>query len=247
MTSTDEAYAVVTGRGFGAPATRRKVVAAIALLVVACYAALAVAVHLRLLDALDLAVRDAARPDGIWGSLQIRADRVVNDARPPHVALALLLAVTAVSVLRRSLRPWAAAALVGLPVAVVTLGTKWIMAHSEGQALPVAHGSFPSGHTVIVVIAAGIVVLVTRPGTPWAWLLPAVAGLIMGSALILASVHPATDVIAGGLLASAAMTGAAALGVGRWARGPAQTKCDAGALAGRPPGGSRRVGGEGDR
>ena len=81
----------------------------------ACYALFASAVHLRLLDALDLAVREAARPDDVWG-----------------------------------------------------------------------------------------------------WVLPGLTGALMGSALLLAGVHPVTDVIGAGLLAVAVLTTARAAGVGEW-------------------------------
>jgi hypothetical protein len=63
----------------------------------------------------------------------------------------------------------------------------------------------------------GLVVLLVRPGTRWGWLLPAMMGCAMGSALILGQVHPATDVIGAGLLAVAALTAASAAGLGRWA------------------------------
>lgn len=185
--------------------------------VTAIYALFSVAVHLRMLDHLDLAVRDASRPGGVWGPLQIRSDRLVKELQPTHVGLPLLLIVAALSIVRRSLRPIVVVAVVGTPVAVVTLGTKWVMAHSEANPAPIAHGSFPSGHMVSIIIAFGIAVLLLRPRTRWGWGLPTVAGLVMGSALILATVHPATDVIGAGLLCVAALTGASAAGLGQWA------------------------------
>jgi membrane-associated phospholipid phosphatase len=42
----------------------------------------------------------------------------------------------------------------------------------------------------------------------------------MGSALVLAGVHPATDVMGAGLLAVAALTGTGAAGLGHWASDP---------------------------
>ena len=47
-------------------------------------------------------------------------------------------------------------AVVGVLVAIATFGTKWVMAHAEGNPLPVAHGSFPSGHTVSVIVGVGL-------------------------------------------------------------------------------------------
>lgn len=183
----------------------------------ACYGLFAVAVHLRLLDHLDVAVAKAVSPDDVWGLVQIRAARVVGALRPTHLVLPLLLVVSALSLARRSLRPFAVLAMVGIPVVVATLGTKWVMAHSDTSAGPVAHGSFPSGHTVSAVTAFGVVVLLLRPGTRWGWLLPAAVGCVMGGALILAWVHPASDVIGAGLLAAAALSGATAARLGQWA------------------------------
>jgi undecaprenyl-diphosphatase len=179
----------------------------------------AVVVHLRLLDRLDVAVRDASRPGGVWGPMQIRAAHLADALQPTHVVLAILLIVAGVSMFRHSLRPLVTALVVGLPVAVVTLVTKWVMAYSESRATPVAHGSFPSGHTVGVVIVFGLVVLLFRPGARWSWLLPVLLGCVMGSALILAGIHPVTDVIGAGLLSAAALCGACAAGLGQWSNG----------------------------
>jgi membrane-associated phospholipid phosphatase len=100
---------------------------------------------------------------------------------------------------------------------IVTLGTKWLMAHTETTATPVAHSSFPSGHAVSVIVVFGIVVLLLRPRTRWGWMRPAVMGCLMGWALIVASVHPATDVMGACLLAAASLVGARAGGLGQWA------------------------------
>jgi membrane-associated phospholipid phosphatase len=108
-------------------------------------------------------------------------------------------------------------AVIGGLVIIVTLGTKWLMAHTETTATPVAHGSFPSGHAVSIIIVFGIVVLLLRPGTRWGWMLPAVMGCLMAWALIVASVHPATDVVGAILLAVAALGAAKAAGLGQWA------------------------------
>jgi hypothetical protein len=183
----------------------------------AFYGLFAVAVHLRLLDDLDIAARHAAHAGEVWGPAQIRAARVVDALQPTRLALPLLLVVAAMSVHRRSLRPFVVMIVVGLPVVIVTLASKWVMAHWDPGTVPVGHGSFPSGHEVSTITAFGVVVLLLRPGTRWGWMLPAVMGCLMGSALVLASVHPATDVIGAGLLVAAVLTGAAAARLGQWA------------------------------
>jgi undecaprenyl-diphosphatase len=183
----------------------------------ACYALLTLAVHLRMLDSLDIAVRSMTHAGEVWGPPQIRAARVVHGLQPSHVALPLLLVVAVVSLLRRSLRPFAVMAIVGGPVIILTLGTKYVMAHLDPGIMPVGHGSFPSGHAVSVIVVFGLVVLLLRPGTRWGWMLPAVMGCLMGWALVVAAVHPATDVLGAGLLAIAALGSARAAGLGQWA------------------------------
>jgi len=185
--------------------------------VAACYVLFTLAVHLRMLDFLDLAVRSAAHAGHVWGPVQIRAARIVHGLQPPHLVVPLVLVVVVLSLVRRSLRPLAVMAVVGGLVITVTLGTKWVMAHTETTATPVAHGSFPSGHAVSIIIVFGIVVLLLRPGTRWGWMLPAVMGCLMAWALIVASVHPATDVVGAILLAVAALGAAKAAGLGQWA------------------------------
>jgi undecaprenyl-diphosphatase len=188
------------------------------------YALFTVAVHLRLLDSLDVAVRHAARPGEVWGPEQIRAARLVNALQPTHLALLLGLVVTALSLQRRSLRPLGVMAVIGSAVVVVTLGTKWVMAHLDPGTVPVGHGSYPSGHAVFTVTAFGVAVLLLMPGSRWGWLIPAAMGAVMGVALVLAQVHPATDVMGAGLLAAAALASATAASLGRWASASRQRR-----------------------
>jgi membrane-associated phospholipid phosphatase len=185
--------------------------------ITACYALFALGVHLRMLDAVDIAVRGVYGPVEVWGPLERRADLVVRGLQPTHLALPLLLVVAVLSLLRRSLRPFAVMAVVGGLVIIATLGTKWVMAHTETGATPVGHGSFPSGHAVSVIVVFGLVVLLLRPSTRWGWMLPAVMGCLMGWALVIAAVHPASDVLGAGLLAIAALGSARAAGLGQWA------------------------------
>ena len=185
--------------------------------VAACYAIFTLAVHLRMLDFLDLAVRSAVHAGQVWGPVQIRAARIVHGLQPAHLVVPLVLVVVVLSLIRRSLRPLAVMTVVGGLVIIVTLGTKWLMAHTETTATPVAHSSFPSGHAASVIVVFGIVVLLLRPRTRWGWMIPAIMGCLMGWALIVASVHPATDVMGACLLAAASLVGARAGGLGQWA------------------------------
>jgi membrane-associated phospholipid phosphatase len=186
--------------------------------VTACYALLALAVQLGILDVVDAALRHASRPGDVWGPSQMRAGLIVQKLRPDHLVVPLLLAAAMLSLLRRSLRPFAVMAVVGVPVIILTLGTKFAMARPDPHATPFGHGgSFPSGHTISVIVTFGLVVLLLRPGTRWGWILPALVGCLMGWALVVVAMHWATDVVGGGLLAAAALGSARATGLGRWA------------------------------
>jgi membrane-associated phospholipid phosphatase len=187
------------------------------LLATACYVLFTVAVHLRLLDSLDTAVRSASHAGEVWGPDQIRAARIVHWLQPTHVSAPLLLVVAVLSLLRRSFRPFAVMAAVGGLMIIMTLGTKWLMAHTETDARPIAHGSFPSGHTVSVIVAFGLLVLLLRPRTRWGWILPALIGCLMGWAVVVAAFHPTTDVVGAILLAVAALVTARSAGLGTWA------------------------------
>lgn len=184
-----------------------------------CYLLFTVAVHLRMLDTLDLAFRHAFHVGEVWGIGQTRAARVVNDLAPNRLALALVICTAILSLARRTARPIVVVAVVGAATVMVTEATKWIMAHSDPGAPPVAHGSFPSGHEVTVIVVFGLLVLLFRPDTRWGWIFPGFMAVVAGSVLILAWVHPVTDVLGGALLAIAALTCAPAAGLGQWASG----------------------------
>jgi membrane-associated phospholipid phosphatase len=189
----------------------------IPVVVATCYALFTLAVHLRMLDFLDSAVRRAARPGDVWGPLQVRAAVVAQGLQPAHLVVPLVLVVAAVSLVRRSFRPIVVMAIVGSLAIGVTLGTKWVMSHTDTHATRVAHGHFPSGHTVSVIVAVGLVVLLLRPRTRWGWMLPAVMGCLMGYSLVVIAMHPLTDVVGGFLLAGAALGTARAADLGPWA------------------------------
>ena len=137
----------------------------IALGSLAAFAALAVCVHLGLMYTFDATVRQWMRPDGAWGTTQERADLVVHALRP-ELDAGLLVALSAGScVKRRSLRPLVFVGGVGLLTVALTLGTKAAMARPDPHGLVVHSngGSFPSGHTVAVMVCLGV----AHPGYRW--------------------------------------------------------------------------------
>jgi membrane-associated phospholipid phosphatase len=182
------------------------------------FTALAVAVHYGLLNTLDWIVREWARPDDAWGTAQVRADLVVEGLRPAVLAVLLAALTVAYCLKRRSLRP---ATFVGgfcLATLGLTLATKAAVARPDPHGLIGGHGgSLPSGHMICVIVFPGLALLVARPRyRTWVWLIPALGGSVMATALLLQAAHWATDIFGGGLLATCVLAVATSPRWSRW-------------------------------
>jgi len=181
------------------------------------FAALAVSVRLGLVNAMDLIIREWARPADVWGPAQQWSDVVVEGLRPAVLAALLAAFTLAYSVKQRSLKPLAFVAGVGLATVVVSVATKIAVGRLNPHGIMGEDGgSFPSGHTVTIVVCLGLCVLMAQPRTShWAWLIPAVGAGLMGVSLVLQAAHWLTDVVGGGLLATAVLAIAIASGGSR--------------------------------
>ena len=175
------------------------------------FTALAVSVHLGLLNTLDAIVREWARPHNVWGTSQLRADLVVEGMRPVVMAALLAAFTVAYCIKRQSLRPVLFVGGVGLTTVALTLATKAMVARPDPHGLIGNEGgSFPSGHMIGVIVALGIVVMLAQPPVGrWVWLIPALAGGLMGASLLLQAAHWSADIVGGGLLATGALAIAA--------------------------------------
>jgi len=196
------------------------------------FVALAACVALGLSDALDRAVLAFARPHDAWGPGQVRWGGVVDALRPPVVATALAALAVTVCLVRRPVRPALVAAAAGTAAAAATLLVKLALARPDPHVTGTGHGgSFPSGHTVGVVVCVGLAVQLIRPGARgWARVAALAAGTVMGVGLVVIGAHWATDVL-GGLLLGLAAVCAAGTGMRRRAAGdpPARDR-----VTGRP-------------
>ena len=186
------------------------------------FTALAVSVHLGLLHTFDSIVRHWVRPGDVWGATQERADMVVHALRPELLA-GLLVAIAAVCcVKRRSLRPAMFVGGVGLVTVGLTVAIKAAMARPDPHGLVENSngGSFPSGHTVVVMVCLGLAVLVAHPcAGRWVWLVSAFGGGLMGASLLLQAAHWSTDILGGALLATGILAVATASGWSHWSHG----------------------------
>lgn len=215
---------------------RSRVALLIAVVAAAAFVALLGLVARHLTDGWDGVIRQLARPADVWGEWQLRADVVVEGLRPGIVGPALALFAAVHSAARRSLRPAVLVTVGGGAATALTLLVKYLVARPDPHHGELSHGgSFPSGHTMSVTVAAGLVVLLLRPAAKWAWLLPASLGGLMAVSLVVQAAHWASDVVGGALVALAVLAGVQAGGLARWARGGSLRSED-------HPGGPDRVG-----
>jgi hypothetical protein len=108
---------------------------------VSALTALAISGHLGFLNTFDAIVRQWARPDGVWGAAQLRADIVVEGLRPPIVA-ALLVAFTAVCCVKgRSLRSAAFVGVVCVVTVALTVMTKIAVGRPDPHGLIASAGA----------------------------------------------------------------------------------------------------------
>lgn len=183
------------------------------------FTATAVIVHLGLLDSVDSIIRQWARPDDVWGTAQVRADYVVEGLRPPVLAILLAAFTVALCVVRRSFRPAIFVGGVWLVAATLTVATKMAVGRPDTHgAVERFGGSFPSGHTISIMVCLGLAVLVAQSRMRrWVWLIPALGGCLMGVSLVVQAAHWSTDVVGGALLAASVLTAASACRWHEWA------------------------------
>jgi membrane-associated phospholipid phosphatase len=194
----------------------------IALVFAGAFIALAVSVHLGLLNTVDSISRQWARPDDVWGTAQLRADYVVEGLRPVVLAVLLAAFTVAVSVTRRSPRPLVFVGGVCLFTGAVTVAAKVAMgrADTHGTTANSHGGSFPSGHIIAVVVCLGLALLVAHPQVRrWVWLIPGLVAGVMAVCIMLQAAHWLTDVVGGGVLATAVLVGVSASGWAQWSHG----------------------------
>jgi membrane-associated phospholipid phosphatase len=185
------------------------------------FTALAMSVHLGLLNTFDSTIREWARPDDEWGPVQLRADYVVEGLRPIVVTSLLGAFTIAFCVIRRSLRPAMFVGGVWLMTAALTIAAKLAVGRPDTHGMVDSlGGSFPSGHTISVIVGLGLAVLLAqRRVDRWIWLVPALLGALMGAALIVQAAHWSTDVLGSALLGTVVLVAASASRWQEWALG----------------------------
>jgi membrane-associated phospholipid phosphatase len=185
------------------------------------FTALAVSVHFGLLNSFDSIIREWARPDDVWGTAQVRAIYVVDGLRPIVLASLLAAFTVAFCVIRTSVRPAMFVGGVWLMTMALTTAAKLAVGRPDTHGtVDSLGGSFPSGHTMSVIVCLGLAVLVAQPRAGiWIWLIPALGGALMGAALVIQATHWSTDVLGSALLATVVLVAASASRWRRWSHG----------------------------
>jgi membrane-associated phospholipid phosphatase len=173
-------------------------------------------------DPLDVAVRDALRPDDVWGTAQVRVDTVVEGLEPARTLTAYGAFVGVLAWWRQSwlvvVHALALLAVAGVPALLV----KRAMERTDPHHVLSSMGSFPSGHVLVLLVCVGGAVLALRgTAAPLAWTVVALTDLAMALSLLVQAAHWFTDVVAGALLGVAALAATAPLAPGPGRRSPA--------------------------
>ncbi len=177
--------------------------AVLAVCAASAFVVLSALVDTHVTHGIDAAARWLFRPHDEWGDTQIRADVVVEGFKPRNILLLLPVIAVGSSIWRRSWRPAAYGALIGVSLVALTLLSKLAIQRADPHGLVVDHGgSFPSGHTVSVLVCVGGALLILRERPRWwEWSFVGLAGAVMGWALLVQAAHWLTDVVGGALLA----------------------------------------------
>jgi len=171
------------------------------------FAALTIAVGTGAARGLDERIVEFFRPHGYWGDLQMGVDVIVEGLRPLTVAALIAAYASVAAVLRRSWWPLTCTGLTFFAGSAMALAVKLALARADvsGEIGGVG-GSFPSGHVVAVLLAAGCVVRIGHWARPiLAWAFVGLAGGVMGWALLVQAAHWFTDVLAAVLLSVAVL------------------------------------------
>jgi len=179
----------------------------------AAFVVLAVLVAAHATQDLDVAIRNRFRPHDVWGTTQMRVDVIVEGLKPSKMVPLLALVAVVACVRHRSWRPAVYAALLAGVAGTLTIVTKVIVGRPDPhQDMTAVGGSFPSGHTVTVLVCLGcaILLLQERPRW-WEWVVVGLVGVAMGLSLLLQAAHWFTDVVGALLLGVAVLAAAVGL------------------------------------
>ena len=177
------------------------------------FVVLAVLVATHATQDLDVAARNHFRPHDVWGTTQMRVDVIVEGLKPSKMLPLLALVAVVACVRARSWRPAAYAALLGGVTGALTMLTKVIVERPDPhQDMTAVGGSFPSGHTVTVLVClGGAILLVQELPRWWEWAVVGLVGVAMGLSLLLQAAHWFTDVLGGLLLGLTVLAAAVGL------------------------------------
>lgn len=174
---------------------------------------LTLAVATGVTDELDVRVRETFRPHLMWGSDQQRAAHVVSALGPDHVLLLLAVGAAGVSLWRLNVWPLVQAAVAVAATGVLTLALKLLVDRGDPKGEHTSlGGSFPSGHSAILLVGvASGAMLLSCPTRWWQRLGVALLEAVLALAMLYDALHWLTDIAAGALTAGVVLGGVAAV------------------------------------
>lgn len=164
---------------------------------------LTVAVVSGITESLDVSARESFRPDLMWGDDQKRANHVLTWMSSRNMLVLLAVGSAAVSLWRLTLWPVVQA----VSALALTGGLVFVLKFLVHRADPTgAHaslgGSYPSGHSAVLLACVGtIVMLASCPTRWWQWTGCLALESVLAIAMMYVALHWLTDIIGGALTA----------------------------------------------
>jgi undecaprenyl-diphosphatase len=156
-----------------------------------------------LTDSLDVSAREHFRPDFTWGDDQQRANHVLAWLAPDRMVLLLAVGSAVVSAWRWTLWPMIQSLFAVAATGGAVLLLKFLLDRGDPKGEHTSlGGSFPSGHSAVLLVCVGTgAMLVSCPTRWWQRLGCLLVETVLAVAMLHVGLHWLTDIVGGALVA----------------------------------------------